>query len=78
MHTCFSNSDLGGLDLCKNSFIIDPSYLCHKYLEMIDRVICTFFFIFKIVIFGHETWPLAKVPEVTHILSFYPQGVEIA
>ncbi len=33
---------------------------------------------FKIAIFGHETWPLAvKVPEVAHILSFYPMGVEI-
>ena len=30
--------------------------------------------IFKIAIFGHETWPLAKVPEVAHILSFYPRG----
>ena len=28
----------------------------------------------KIAIFGHETWPLAKVPEVAHILS---PGVEI-
>ena len=27
--------------------------------------------IFKIAIFGHEIWPLAKVPEVAHILSFY-------
>ncbi len=34
--------------------------------------------IIKIAIFGHETWPLAKVPEVPHILSFYPRlGVEI-
>ncbi len=37
--------------------------------------------IFKIDIFGHETWPLAKVPEVANITSFYPkglpQGVEI-
>ncbi len=24
-----------------------------------------------------ETWPLAKVPEVAHIVSFYPQGVKI-
>ena len=33
----------------------------------------------KIAIFGHETWQLAKVPEVAHIpvLSFYPRGVEI-
>ena len=31
--------------------------------------------IFKITIFGNETWPLAKVPEVAHILSFYPYGV---
>ncbi len=30
--------------------------------------------IFKIAIFGHETWPLAKVPEVAHILPFYPRG----
>ncbi len=26
--------------------------------------------IFKIAIFGHETWQVAKVPEVAHILSF--------
>ncbi len=32
--------------------------------------------IFKIVIFGHETWQL-EVPEVAHILPFYPHGVEI-
>ncbi len=30
--------------------------------------------IFKIGIFGHETWPLEKVPEVAHTLSFYPTG----
>ncbi len=30
--------------------------------------------LFKIAIFGHETWPLAKVPEVARILSFYPRG----
>ncbi len=36
--------------------------------------------IFKIAIFGHETWPLAKVPEVAHILpdvQLQPLGVEI-
>ncbi len=27
--------------------------------------------IFKIVIFGHKTWPLANVPEVAHIFSFH-------
>ncbi len=32
--------------------------------------------IFKIAIFGHETWLLAKVPEVAHT-PFLPQGVEI-
>ena len=30
--------------------------------------------IFKIAIFGHETWPLAKVPEVAHIIPFHPRG----
>ncbi len=30
---------------------------------------------FKIAIFGHETWSLAKVPEVAHMLSFSPKGV---
>ncbi len=30
--------------------------------------------IFKIAIFGHETWQVAKVPEVAHILSFYLKG----
>ncbi len=33
--------------------------------------------IFKIAIFGHETWQLAKVPESAHMLSFYPRRVEI-
>ena len=28
----------------------------------------------KIATFGHETWPLVKVPEVAHTLSFYPMG----
>ncbi len=31
--------------------------------------------IFKIAIFGHKTWPLAKVPEIAHTLSTH--GVEI-
>ncbi len=33
--------------------------------------------IFKIAIFGHETWQVAKVPEVAHIHSFYPRGAKI-
>ncbi len=32
--------------------------------------------IFKIAIFGHVTWQVAKVPEVAHTL-FLHQGVEI-
>ena len=34
--------------------------------------------IFKIAIFGHETWSLAKVPEVAHILSFQPRGSKLS
>ncbi len=34
--------------------------------------------IFKIAIYGHEAWPLAKVPEVVHILSFYPRGSKLS
>ena len=34
--------------------------------------------IFKIAIFEHETWPLAKVPEVAHILPFYPMGSKLS
>ncbi len=30
--------------------------------------------IVKIAIFGHEICPLAKVPDVAHIPSFYPRG----
>ena len=30
--------------------------------------------IYKIAIFGHETWPLANV---AHILSFYPRGSKL-
>ncbi len=30
--------------------------------------------LFKIAIFGHETWPSTKVPEVAHVPSFYPGG----
>ncbi len=33
--------------------------------------------IFKIAIFGHETWPLAKGPEVACILSFYTKGSKL-
>ncbi len=32
---------------------------------------------YKIAIFGHEIWHLAKVPEVAHIHSFYPKGVKL-
>ena len=28
----------------------------------------------KLPYLGHETWPLAKVPEVAYILPFYPRG----
>ena len=34
--------------------------------------------IFKIAIFGHETCPLAKVPEVAHIFSFHPLGSKLS
>ncbi len=34
--------------------------------------------IFKIAIFGHETWQLAKVPEVAYILSFYHRGSKLS
>ncbi len=34
--------------------------------------------IFKFAIFGHETWPSAKVPEVSHIASFYPWGAKLS
>ncbi len=34
--------------------------------------------IFKIAIFGHETWPLAKVPQVSHMASFYPKGAKLS
>ena len=33
--------------------------------------------IFKHAIFGHESCPWAKVPEVAHFLPFYPRGGEI-
>ncbi len=33
--------------------------------------------IFKIAIFGHETWQVAKVPEVANIQTFYPYVVKI-
>ena len=33
---------------------------------------------FKIAIFGYETWQLAKVPEVAHILSFYHKGSQLS
>ncbi len=33
---------------------------------------------FKIYIFGHETGPLTKDPEVAHILPFYPSGLKLS
>ncbi len=29
-------------------------------------------------IIGHETWPLAKFPEVAHTHSFYPKGSKLS
>ncbi len=34
--------------------------------------------IFKIAIFGHETWQVAKVPELAHMPSFYPRGSKLS
>ncbi len=34
--------------------------------------------IFNISIFGYETWPLAEVPEVAHIPSFYHRGSKLS
>ncbi len=34
--------------------------------------------IFKIAIFGHETWPLAKVPELADTLPLYPRGSKLS
>ena len=34
--------------------------------------------IFKIAIFGHETWSLPNVPEVAHIASFYNKGSKLS
>ncbi len=34
--------------------------------------------IFKIAIFGHETWPLAKEPKGTHIPYFYPKMLKLS
>ncbi len=34
--------------------------------------------IFKITIFGHETWNLEKVPEVAYGPSFYPRGSKLS
>ncbi len=34
--------------------------------------------IFKIAIFGHETWQVAKVPEVAHMFCFYPRGSKLS
>ncbi len=42
------------------------------------RDFARFMLTFKISIFGHEIWPLTKVPEVAHILSFFlSQSVKI-
>ncbi len=32
---------------------------------------------FRIAIFVHETWQMAKVPEVAHVSSFYPKGLKL-
>ena len=34
--------------------------------------------IFKIAIFGYDTWPLVKVPEVTHILPLCGKGSKLS
>ncbi len=34
--------------------------------------------LFKIAIFGHETWPVAKVPDVAYIPSLFPKGSKLS
>ena len=34
--------------------------------------------IFEITIFGYRIWPLSKVPEVAHILSFYSKWLKLS
>ena len=34
--------------------------------------------VLKIAIYGHENWLLAKVPEVAHMLPFYPSGSNLS
>ncbi len=66
-----------------NSAIGKSSRSCTYTLFLLQRVKLSLFSlyrqrfqryeqIFKSGIFGHEIWPLAKVPEVAHTLSFYP------
>ncbi len=46
------------------------------YFSVYGKRFLWYGYIIKISIFGHETWPLAKVPEVACILSFCPRGLE--
>ena len=47
---------------------------CHMFLKKPCQKFLRYAQIFKIAIFGHETWPLAKVLEIAQKLSSYPRG----
>ncbi len=45
-------------------------YVEIEHIFAIWAAVSEIMLIFKIAILGHETCPMAKVPEVAHILSF--------
>ncbi len=47
-------------------------------IELHEQQFTRYVAIFKIAIFGDETCPLAKVPEVAHIHSLYPKGSKLS
>ncbi len=78
-HTCIWAWNVD-MDQCSRSCTYNffpPQGFEIERIFALRAAVLRYWLFFKIAIFGHETWPLAKVPEVAHILSFYPRGSKI-
>ncbi len=54
---------------CTNTLFLPPRGRNRAYFSPDEQWFLRYWLIFKIAIFGPETWPLSKVLEVAHILS---------
>ncbi len=76
-HNCIINMTIGK----SSRSCTYPSYVKGTKLSLFvlyRQQFTRYRLIFKIARFGHETWPLTKVPEVAYTVTFYPRGSKLS